>query len=320
MTIDIIVNIYNEENINSFLESLSGQSYSDFRLVIVDDGSTDNSLRMVESFCDRLTIEIIRLHHIGLRGARAIGVDAVTNPIFAVFDADEVVLPATVENMVRALEDPAVAAVSGIKKSKGNTWSARGQRLLSSVAFHALQSRDGEIDQLSGGCLACKTDAIKAIGGFPSHDRYAEDAEVAWRLHDAGWKTIADDSVIVLHHDPEGLTACIKWGWRMGLSAVYSRMAHKSKFLKLHLLIRFAPMLFFLVLPFYPTGALLGFVLLFGVFQWQLRRENATVGDRIFAWIVFVLKAIGWSTAFIWVAIEYIMKSAVNSGTSRVVD
>ena len=71
--ISIIVNVYNEEeNIRSFLERLANQEFQNFELIFVDDGSTDNTLQIVEKFKNALPMRIIKLEHVGLKKARII--------------------------------------------------------------------------------------------------------------------------------------------------------------------------------------------------------------------------------------------------------
>ncbi|MFO7791932.1 MAG: glycosyltransferase, partial [Candidatus Saliniplasma sp.] len=51
--VSVVINLYNEEeNIRDCLNSLADQTYSDFELIIVDDGSTDDTMDIVKDYSD----------------------------------------------------------------------------------------------------------------------------------------------------------------------------------------------------------------------------------------------------------------------------
>lgn len=306
-SVDIIVNVYNEEkNVEPFVRSLLEQTHSAFRLLIVDDGSTDDTVVAFRKYESALNLEIIELTHVGLRGARAKAVDAVQADIFIIFDADQIIESHTVERLIKSFADPKVGAVTGYKISQGNSWSERGQRVIAQAAFSAINGTEGQADQLSGGCFACRTEAIRQLGGFASHDKYAEDAEISWRLQKYGWKTIARPDVFVYHQDPIGAWEMVKWGWRMGWLGVHTRLAYPEKFFKPHLLIRFGPLLILAIAFFWPMLAIVGLLGSFPMFLLQVRATTKPLLDKFYAWLVFLLKSLGWSVAFIRVLIEYI--------------
>jgi len=307
-SVDVIVNVYNEErNVDTFVNSLLEQTYKNFRLLIVDDGSTDGTVAAFRKYNASLTLEIIELPRTGLRGARAAAVEAVQAEIFIIFDADQIIEPHTVERLTKSFANPRVGAVTGYKISQGNSWSERGQRVIAQAAFAAINGNEGHADQLSGGCFACRTDAIRQLGGFASHDKYAEDAEISWRLQKHGWKTIARSDVFVYHQDPVGAWEMIKWGWRMGWLGVHTRLAYPEKFLKPHLLIRFGPLLVLAMAFLWPALAIAGLLVSFPLFLFQVRAVSTPLLDKLYAWLVFLLKSLGWSVAFIRVLSEYII-------------
>jgi len=324
LTIDVIVNVYNEEkNVDAFTKSLLKQTYQNFRLLIVDDGSTDQTVSKFRNYSHRLNLEVIELPHIGLRGARAVAVDTVQADLFIVFDADQIIVPFAIERLIESFSDPEVGAVTGYKISQGDTWSERGQRVIALAAFQAINGKEGKADQLSGGCFACRTKAIRDLGGFAAHDKYAEDAEISWRLQKAGWKTIARSDVYVYHQDPVGSWEMIKWGWRMGWLGVHTRLAYPEKFLKPHLLIRFGPLFLAVFALFWPMFAIVGLTVSFPLFLVQVRKVEKPLLDKLYAWFVFLLKSFGWSLAFLRVLAEYTVdrirgKNDVNRPGSKV--
>jgi len=304
--VDVIVNVYNEEkNICDFLDSLLEQSYDNFRVVIADDGSTDKTVALAENYLGRLNLEILQLPHLGLRGARAKAVSTVLSDIFIVFDADQIIDRFAVERFLETFEDMTVGAVTGRKISKGNTWTERGNRVVTEIAYKAL-NQGGNSEQLSGGCFACRTQPVRGFGGFSGFDKHAEDSELTWRLQENGWRTVARDDIIVYHQDPIGSWEMIKWGWRMGRLGVYTRMKYKAKLFRWHFLVRFSLLVLLMIALFSPVLALIGMIANICLFLLKARSIQASFLDKLLGWGVFTLKSFGWSLAFCKVFVEYI--------------
>lgn len=85
----IITPLYNKENhIKKTLEKAFSQTFTDFELIVVDDGSTDNSEAIVKSFSDsRLTY--IKQGNAGVSAARNKGIQNASGKIIAFLDADD---------------------------------------------------------------------------------------------------------------------------------------------------------------------------------------------------------------------------------------
>lgn len=87
--ISIIIPLYNkEEQIASTLQSVFRQTYQDFEIVVVDDGSTDNSVAEVENFTDS-RIRIIHQSNAGVSAARNKGIEEAKSELIAFLDADD---------------------------------------------------------------------------------------------------------------------------------------------------------------------------------------------------------------------------------------
>ncbi|MFX0203720.1 MAG: glycosyltransferase [Candidatus Hodarchaeota archaeon] len=299
--VDIVVNVYNEEaNLADFLESLLKQTYPNFKVILVDDGSTDRTVEIAKKYQDHLSVEIVCLPHLGLRGARAKGVERVTNDIFIIFDADEVIERSCVEHMVDAFKDPRVAAVGGRTVAREDSWTARGHTIVMLAADQALKHKDSiTTERIRGGCSAYRTAVIKDLGGFVSEDQLIEDAEMSWRLQRAGWKVVARDDVIVYHNDPSGLGGMFMWGYKLGRLGFYTRLHYKEKFLKWHLLVKFGPLSLLVLALLRPALAAGGAVISFLLFLYYVRKIPGTWVDRFDAWVVFMIKSLGWSISFI---------------------
>ena len=103
--ISVVIPLYNKEaSIKQSLMSVLSQSYQDFEVVIVDDGSTDGSVAKVEEIQDS-RIRLIRQENGGPSKARNTGVKNAKGEWVLFIDADDELLPEALRNFERAIKD-----------------------------------------------------------------------------------------------------------------------------------------------------------------------------------------------------------------------
>lgn len=91
--ISVIIPLYNKEKcIERTVQSVLNQTYKDFELIIVDDGSTDNSLRIVQQLQDN-RITIYTKPNGGVSSARNFGIEKAHGEYIIFLDADDIMLP-----------------------------------------------------------------------------------------------------------------------------------------------------------------------------------------------------------------------------------
>lgn len=89
--VSIIIPLYNKEKyIENTLNLLLQQSYTDYEIIIVDDGSTDSSGQIIEKYRDFENVTIIHKPNGGVSSARNKGLDAATGEWIQFLDADDV--------------------------------------------------------------------------------------------------------------------------------------------------------------------------------------------------------------------------------------
>lgn len=101
VAISVIVPVFNsEEYLNSAIDSILKQSFSNFELVLVNDGSVDGSRKICESFTDQdKRVKLVNKNNGGVSSARNAGLkNSKGNYIFFV-DADDILLPDALENL-----------------------------------------------------------------------------------------------------------------------------------------------------------------------------------------------------------------------------
>jgi glycosyltransferase involved in cell wall biosynthesis len=103
----VVVPFYDvEDYIGPCLESLGRQTFTDFEVVLVDDGSRDNSARIVTAFCERdKRFRLVTQDNRGLGPARNAGVGHAHGEFLAFVDGDDLVARNAYELMIRSLDE-----------------------------------------------------------------------------------------------------------------------------------------------------------------------------------------------------------------------
>lgn len=97
--VSIIVPVYNAEAyLPNCIESLLAQTYSNFEIILINDGSTDNSLSISESYADKDSrVKVRSIKNSGVSIARNLGIDIATGEYITFVDSDDWVEPYMLE-------------------------------------------------------------------------------------------------------------------------------------------------------------------------------------------------------------------------------
>lgn len=111
--ISIIVPIYNSENyLNRCVDSILSQTYTDFELLLIDDGSTDGSGTICDEYAEKDSrITVFHKPNGGVSLARNIGLDNARGEWITFCDADDYVSPSYLENLIAAVDNPEIDLV-----------------------------------------------------------------------------------------------------------------------------------------------------------------------------------------------------------------
>src|SRR5437762_7674264 len=108
--VSVILPVYNREStIARAIESVLAQTYRHFELIVVDDGSTDGTARVVESFDSR--IRVVAQPHAGAYAARNRGLRSAHGELIAFADSDDAWLPDRLESQLPLMARPEVGLV-----------------------------------------------------------------------------------------------------------------------------------------------------------------------------------------------------------------
>lgn len=103
--VSIIVPVYNVElYIEDCLNSLLNQTYSNYEIILINDGSTDNSIEICSKYSDK-KIKIFNQNNKGVSIARNVGISLATGQYIMFVDADDMVFENYIENLITSIEE-----------------------------------------------------------------------------------------------------------------------------------------------------------------------------------------------------------------------
>ncbi|MEI9978134.1 MAG: glycosyltransferase family A protein [Edaphobacter sp.] len=107
-TVDVIIPAFNAAKyLPAAIESVISQTFEDWQILLVDDGSTDNTAEVVAPFLDRLgsKIRFIKQNNRGVSAARNTAIQASTAEFLALLDADDLWLPCRLSESLKILAE-----------------------------------------------------------------------------------------------------------------------------------------------------------------------------------------------------------------------
>ena len=103
--ISVVIPLYNKElSIRSTIQSVLDQTFQDYEVIVVNDGSTDNSLQIVQTLYDP-RVKLISKSNGGVSSARNVGIKNAIYPYIAFLDADDIWEPTYLEEQWKMIQD-----------------------------------------------------------------------------------------------------------------------------------------------------------------------------------------------------------------------
>lgn len=185
--VSVVMPVYNADKyVAEAIESILAQTFADFELIIVDDGSHDRSPEIIREYARRDDrVRFLRQErNQGVSCARNRGIDAAGGEFLALMDSDDVSLPTRLEQQLRFLQqNPDIGVVGvGAKKLNQDLTALVGMRALPRLHAPIVLSLFLGAGSLVAGSLMIRLQPLRAVGGFADHLRYAEESDLFVRL------------------------------------------------------------------------------------------------------------------------------------------
>jgi mycofactocin system glycosyltransferase len=208
---------------------------SDYRVVVVDDGST-RPTAVAEVVRRHGATLIRRADNAGPAAARNLGLGESRSEFVAFVDSDCLPPRGWIDRLARHFEDPLVgAAAPRIRPQAGTSSSGRYTRARCGLDLGASPARilpGGRVGYVPSAALVVRRAALAGIARqgsvFDEALRVGEDVDLVWRLHDAGWRMRYDPSVEVRHVEPADWPSLLGRRARYGTSAAPLVQRHPS--------------------------------------------------------------------------------------------
>jgi glycosyltransferase involved in cell wall biosynthesis len=206
----VVVPVYNRAHlIERAVRSVLNQTYSDFEIIVVDDGSTDDSAGAAEHLGDS-RIHVVRRENGGASAARNTGMDAARGRYVAFLDSDDTFLPHHLDAMRLLLDNTSGTAAYApvlVDRGNGKTFVKPPRAIQSDQSMAAYLMCDRGFVQTS--TLVVPTDVAQRVR-YRQDTRYGDDTDFAIRLHLAGCRFVMAGSPGAVwrdQYDPKRLSA-----------------------------------------------------------------------------------------------------------------
>lgn len=275
--ISIVVPAYNEEQlIQASLRSLLGLDYPSYEIIVVDDGSTDDTHRLaleVAGQSQRVPVHIISKANAGKAAALNTGLMRARGEFILNMDADAKLSPDALHACIRHFRDPKVGAVAGNVKvfNRENmlTWIQALEYVEGLAMARKAQSLLGLVNIIPGPLGVFRKSALLGVGGYDD-DTFAEDCDLTLKLLMRGWRVVYEERAHAWVETPSRLLDLLKQRYRWTRGILQAMRKHK------HML--WEP-------KEHPKSCLILWYMLFESILWPI---SSVVGTIFFAGIGFV--------------------------------
>lgn len=205
--VSVVMSVYNSEKyLKKAMESICAQTFTDFEFIIINDGSTDTSLSIIESYSDK-RIRLVNRENWGLTASLNQGIEIARGRYIARMDSDDISTENRFETEVDFLnENPDVGLV-------GSNYTIIDEeteeiRTTTNVFTHPddLKSTQVICNQYGHGSIMMRTDIARQLGGYDESVGHVEDYDLWTRISRVVDIANIQDSLYLYRSVPTGVT------------------------------------------------------------------------------------------------------------------
>lgn len=240
MKYSVIIPVYNRvDEVDELLESLAGQSYKDFEVVIVEDGSTVKCEAVVDSYRDRLDVIYIYKENEGRSIARNTGIEASRGEYLIFFDSDCVIPPQYFEVLTRELEVHPVDCFGGpdaAHDSFSDTQKAINFSMTSFLTTGGIRGGKVQLEKFVPRTFntGFRREVYERVGGF--REMFSEDIDMSTRIRNAGFSTALIREAFVYHKRRVDFRKFLRQVYVFGMSRITLKLLYPGSLKLVHAL------------------------------------------------------------------------------------
>ena len=229
-SVSVVVPAYNEAaGIGGTLRSLVATGYPDLEIIVVDDGSDDDTAEAASAL-QLPGVRVVRQANGGKPSALNTGISLARGDILVLVDADTVFASDAIHTLARAFDDPEVGAVSGnTKVANRDGLLGRWQHLEYVVGFNLDRRAFAVMDCITtvpGAIGAFRRSALAEVGGVPA-DTLAEDTDLTMAVARAGWRVEYEQAAVAWTEVPSTMRQLWKQRYRWCYGTLQSMWKHR---------------------------------------------------------------------------------------------
>lgn len=311
MYFSIIIPVYNRPSeVYELLTSISNQTFQDFEVILVEDGSSDKSDQIVSFFQSKIPIRYFYQENQGQGFARNFGMSQAKGDFFVILDSD-VILPGdyllVLKNAILSRNLDAFGGPDSAASDFTNLQKAMDFAMTSFWTTGGIRGKlkDPPKYQARGFNMGVSRTVFESIGGFVDPNR-GEDIEWSIRIKKAGFKLELVEEAFVYHKRKNTLKSFAKQAFSFGRNRVNVSRFHPEAIKLVHWLPTFFLMFLISILinAIFFRVFIIPHLLIFGVwaglviYEASWRYKSILVGDL--ALLASIVQLCGYGSGLIF--------------------
>jgi O-antigen biosynthesis protein len=228
-SMSVVVCAYNAEStIAECLDAAAALDYPDLYLVVVDDGSTDRTADIAETYP---RVRVLREPHAGLSVARNTGFREAHGDLVVYLDSDAFPAPEWPYYLALGMDGPTVGGVGGPNvPPPADGLAAQRVARAPGGPVHVLMS-DDRAEHIPGCNMAFWKVVLAEVGGFdPVYTAAGDDVDLCWKVLDRGWDIGFHPAALVWHHRRGSVRAYLRQQRGYGRAEALVEQRHPDRF------------------------------------------------------------------------------------------
>ncbi len=207
---------------------------SHLQVIIVNDGSTDRTGEIAESFSSQYSeadITVIHQENKGKGAALNAALDKARGSYFVCFDADSVIEPHALRKMLPWFGDRTVASVIPMMKAASPVTLAeklQWYEYLLGILLKGIYGSDDCIHVIPWPFSMFRTDLLRKMGGWDPNRNLTEDFELTLRIQKANFRIIQTEEAAIHTHTPKTFRKLFRQRVRWYLGSLYNIVRHRD--------------------------------------------------------------------------------------------